>query len=475
MENLTFNPNLCYARKNQKTGFHIQCPFNKKLGHYCGKHKNYLAKNLIPINVIPNDDNTNNNKTEKNLLVEKQKNQINTESSDNNNNNHIGNTKRISLKNKIKNIIDVELTEGQGEIEAEAEEGIQKSSGKFTKKKNMYVIKPYDYHKICKSTLTLIDYLYDKDLKYSNTYIKKSYKYYDLGKFSAKRKRAYTKEEKSAEIKLFKNKLQFFFETLLISYINIEKIVFLQTKIRHYIKEKEVRIHGPAINNRKICNNHTDFYSFDDIKDIPNKFFFSYRDNDGFVYGFHIESFINLISNDTEPTNPYNRVVISKKIKDTAIQIWQDLNKKKDVPNYTSNNVSGRDLRHQVRNKCLTVLQKMDMFGYQTKIDWIMDLPIVRVRQLFRSIRNYWSFKAGLTQEVKNRIYPNGNPIQNINIRNIERSLNRYTVIGTVLDLMNMIVTSGVTNDDQNQGCILLLLAMNDVNREVGRCNSWLI
>ena len=466
MENLTFDPNLCYARKNQKNGFHIQCPFNKKIGHYCGKHKNYLAKKLIPINVAPNIENLNTNKTENNLLEEKQNNQINIEKS-NNNCNSIGNTKRISLKEKVKNIIDVELTE--------TEEGIQKSSGKFTKKKNMYVIKPYDYHKICKSALTLIDYLYDKELKYSNAYIKKSYKYYDLGKYSAKRKRAYTKEDKSVEIKLLKNKLQLFFETLLVSYINIEKIVFLQMKIRSYIKEKEVRIHGPAINNRKICNNHTDFYSFDDIKDIPNKFFFSYRDNDGFVYGFHIESFINLISNDTEPTNPYNRVIISKKIKDTAIQIWQDLNKKKDVPNYTSNNVSGRDLRHQVRNKCLTVLQKMDMFGYQTKIDWIMDLPITRVRQLFRSIRNYWNFKAGLSQEVKRRIYPNGNPLQNINIRHIEKNLNRYIVIGTVLDLMNMIVSNGVTNDDKNQGCILLLLALNDVNREVGRCNSWLI
>ena len=34
MENLTFDPNLCYARKNQKNGFHIQCPFNKKIGHF---------------------------------------------------------------------------------------------------------------------------------------------------------------------------------------------------------------------------------------------------------------------------------------------------------------------------------------------------------------------------------------------------------------------------------------------------------
>ena len=462
MENLTFDPNLCYARKNQKQSFHIQCPFNKKVGHFCGKHKNYLSKNLIPINVSPITDNitTIPNNDKKDISDNSTKfSKINSS---------IETTKRISLKNKSKNIIDIESLDND-------DKSIQKTPNKFTKKKNMYVIKPYDYHKICKSALTLIDYLYDNELKYSKSYIKKSFKYYNLGKYSNKKKRAYSEEDKVIELKNIKNKLKNFFETLLISYINIEKIVFLQRQVRSYLKNKIVRIHGPAVNNREICNNQTDFYSFDDIKDIPNKFFFSYRDEDGFVYGFHIESFINLISNDTEPKNPYNRIGITKTIKDKAILIWQDLNKKKDVPNYTSNNLKGRDLRHQVRNKCLNVLQKMDMFGYQTKMDWLMELPITRVRQLYRSIKNYWNFKAGLTPEVKQRIYPDGNPLQNINIRNIEKSLNRYTVIGTVVDLMNMIVDCGLTNDDKNQGCILILLALNDVNREVGRCNSWLI
>ena len=431
----TFNVNLCFARKNQKEHYHLQCPCNKKFGNFCGKHKNYLAKKLIPINELPKK------------------------------------TTRVNLNNNIKE----QDSKQNEEIKKSEIEKIKQKSPKMTKKKLMYVIKPYEYHKISKTTLTLIDYLYDKELKYTDSYIRKSYKYYKLDYFLPKNKklRLINKEQKDIQIKNIKSSLQDFFETLLLSYINIDKIIFLQSKIKEYIGNKSIRLHGPAYKNRKLCNNPTDFYSFDPITEIEDKYFFSYRDKDGFIYGFHIESFINLISNDTEPTNPYNRIVISKNIKDIAIQIWQELNKKKEASNYTNNN-NTQNLKHQVRNKCLMVLQKIDVLGYQTKMDWILDLPISRVRQLFKSIKNHWNYKAGLSEEVKLRIYPNGNPLHEINTRRIE-NINRFVVINTVLDLMDLIVSNGITNDDKNQGCILILFALSDVNRECGRCNPWLM
>ena len=451
--NLIIDNNLCLARKNQKTDFFKQCPCSRKNGsEFCGKHKNYLNNNLIPINVNPTKLNRNRTISENNFKDLDKKN-INK------------NINKDIDKNVYKDIVELNLNNSNK---------ISKT-GKLTKKKFMYTIKPYEYHKICKSNLTLIDYLYDKDLKYSNTYLKKSYKFYNLDKYLIKQKRAYKKEEKEKEIFIIKLKLQNLFETLLKSYIYVDKIVFLQNKIRDYLKNKKIRLHGPAIYNRDLCNNPTDFYSFDDLKDIEDKFFFSYKDNDGFIYGFHIESFINLISNDTEPTNPYNRIIIKKNIKDTAIKIWQILNKKKEASNYTSTNPNSRSLKNDVRNKCLNVLQKIDMFGYQTKLDWIMELPISRARLLFKSLRNYWNYKAGLTEEVKQRIYPDGNPLQNINIRNIERNINRYVVINNVLDFMDLLVSNGISDDAKNQGSILILFALNDINREVGRCNSWLM
>jgi hypothetical protein len=421
----TFNNILCIARKNQTNNYDIQCPFKKINGDFCGKHRNYLLKKLIPINHIENRPDNRDENRDESVIKEEDK----------------SNTKL----------------------------------NKFTKKKNAYLIKPYEYHNISKTTLTLIDYLYDKELKYSDNFIKKSYKYYKLDKYIKERKatRNLNEEEKKMKMQTIKNSLQSFFETMLLGNIHIESLVFLQKTVKKYLSYKQMKIYGPALNNRSLCNNQTDFYSFDDIADIESKYFFSYKDKDGFIYGFHVESFINLISNETEPKNPYNRVIINKTTKDKAIKIWADLTKKKETSNYVTNN-NAKDLKNKVKNKCLLVFQKMDLFGYQTKIDWILNLPIGRVRQLFKSIKNNWEYKAGLSDEVKTRIYPHGNPFIQINISRIN-NINRYIAIDTVLDLMDLFVSNGVTNDDTNQGCILLLFSINDVNRECGQCNPWLV
>ena len=438
METPSINLELCSARKNQTNNYHLQCPSKRKIGHYCGKHKNYLLKKLIPID--QQYDVIDKNKGDKNDIDKKENELIydNISCTDDLN----------SLKHNIKT--------------------------KMTKKKHSTLIIPYEYHKLSKLTLTLIDYLYDKELKYPVTFIKKSYKYYKLDKYNKReinlKLQNYNILDKS---KYIKNKLQSFFELLLLAHINITSLILLQTNIKKYLKNKKIKIHGPALINRALCNNSTDFYSFDNIAEINNKYFFSYKDNDGFIYGFHIESFINLISNETEPKNPYNRVCINKNIKDQAIKIWADLTKKKERSNYVTNN-NAKDLKNKVKNKCLLVFQKMDLFGYQTKIDWILNLPLNRVRQLFKSIKNYWEYKAGLSDEVKTRIYPHGNPFIQINISRIN-NINRYIAIDTVLDLMDLFVSNGITNDDINQGCILLLFSINDVNRECGQCNPWLI
>jgi hypothetical protein len=427
MSKIEINHNLCLARKNQKKDFHIQCPLHRKNNtDFCGKHRNYLVNKLIPINKKPTTRSRNNTIVSECEDVPTQINEV--------------------------------------------------KSPKLSKKKHFYMIKPYEYHKLCKSTLTLIDYLYDKDLKYTDNYIKKTFKFYQLNKFSNTklRHRFKTDNEKKEYMKEIKIRLQNFFETLLKANIYIEKIVFLQGKIRNYIEEKKTRLNGPALRNRQLCNNPTDFYSFDPLEEIDAKYFFSFKDSDGFIYGFHIESFITLISNETEPSNPYNRIKIDKIYRDNAIKLWQELNNKKEESHYTNNNNNTKDLKKNVRNKCLTLLQKIDIFGYQTKMDWIMELPLSGTRKLFKSIKNYWDFKAGLTEEVKARIYPDGNPFHSVNTRRIS-NINKYIVLEVVLELMNLIVSNGVTDDDKNQGCILLLFAINEVNRECGRCNPWLV
>ena len=95
-------------------------------------------------------------------------------------------------------------------------------------------------------------------------------------------------------------------------------------------------------------------------------------------------------------------------------------------------------------------------------------------KYIYRHIRNYWNYKAGLSEEVKSRIYPNGNPFTNINARNLNNT-NRFYVLDCVSDVIENIICSGVTEDDKNQGCIIILFAINEINRECERSNPWLI
>ena len=56
----------------------------------------------------------------------------------------------------------------------------------------------------------------------------------------------------------------------------------IQRQIRRRFVEIYQRSHGPAYKNRSICNNATDFYSMEELEDIPHSQFISYKDNDNF-------------------------------------------------------------------------------------------------------------------------------------------------------------------------------------------------
>lgn len=82
-------------------------------------------------------------------------------------------------------------------------------------------------------------------------------------------------------------------------------------KVQHayktYIIRKCYNLRGDAKMGRELCVNGSDFYSLEPIMEIHPIFFFSYRDEKNFLYGFNLCSLIYLIKNNTKPKNPYNR------------------------------------------------------------------------------------------------------------------------------------------------------------------------
>ena len=70
--------------------------------------------------------------------------------------------------------------------------------------------------------------------------------------------------------------------------MNVEKI---QKTFRGSIIRRWIKLKGPALNNRNICVNETDFCTLEPLIDIDSKNFFSYKDeNSNCIFGFDISS-----------------------------------------------------------------------------------------------------------------------------------------------------------------------------------------
>ena len=121
---------------------------------------------------------------------------------------------------------------------------------------------------------------------------------------------------KHYKLKISGNKPQLV--TRIYSYLYFSSfIIKIQKIFRGFLVKKYKMIHGPASMNRKICNNAEDFITLEPVEEINFHQFLSYKDEDGFIYGFDIISLHNLFlkSKDYQSIrNPYNRNVIPETV-----------------------------------------------------------------------------------------------------------------------------------------------------------------
>ena len=261
-------------------------------------------------------------------------------------------------------------------------------------------------------------------------------------------------------------------------------IIPFQKLFRGHIQRKYNLLHGPAYVKRGMCVNQCDFLTMEELTDLSFSQFFSYKDVDGFVYGFDILSLYNLIQKSggslnqrsTDLLNPYNRNVIDKKVMLDIKQLLR-LSKLLNIPveiqiqDITPSISEVKSIELQV----LDLFQTIDSLGNYSNPEWFLSLNVNVLNKFMRELTDIWNYRAQLDNEVKRMICPPlGNPFFNVNFQRFNHDTNMENKRRIILTVLDKMVKTGINRDYNALGAYYILAALTLVNETAAMTLPWL-
>ena len=252
-------------------------------------------------------------------------------------------------------------------------------------------------------------------------------------------------------------------------------VVKIQKNIKGFLIRKYNFCRGPALLNRSLCNNTNDFFTCDTVSEIKPEQFFSFKDEDGFIYGFDIVSMYNLIDkSEIIIKNPYNRLTIHTSITNNFKSLIR-LSKLLNIPICSEikiDNLNSKDKTTELR--VLDLFQNIDSLGNYTNSSWFMNLTRSQIIKFMRELRDIWTFRLQLTMEIKKSICPPlGDPFLHINEIFYPQE-NMDILRNKVIDILEKLVNTGTTRDYKSLGAYYVLGALTLVSIEAAISLPWL-
>lgn len=310
---------------------------------------------------------------------------------------------------------------------------------------------------------------FDKIPSYSDykSFVKKNYKLLHLKQICKfyKLKRTGNKEELYERIYIF-------FKKSYSAYL-IQKTWYIHL----YNKYKSLK--GPALLNRSLCVNETDFYTMDMLKEISDVQIFSFYENTT-LYGCDILSLYLLIKNneDNNIKNPYTRNNISNEViyrMNELIRISYILCK--NIKLHIDNEINITD-EQLFKQKVITLFQTIDNLGNYTDPNWLLAISNNKEQIIIflRELADIWCYRANLSYIIKQQICPqNGNPFSQCDIDFLGLCNYNINILKKKLILLiDIFINNGIDTASRCLGANYILCALTLVSNDAANCLPWL-
>tara|TARA_B100000029_G_C17426131_1_gene906120 strand:- start:62 stop:1138 length:1077 start_codon:yes stop_codon:yes gene_type:complete len=249
--------------------------------------------------------------------------------------------------------------------------------------------------------------------------------------------------------------------------------VIIQKNFKRHLVSEYIRVSGPAINNYDLCTNKTDFLSLENLSKIKSDNFFSFQDEDKFIYGFEFCSIYNLLLKENPAKNPYNRKEFPKNILEN-IDKKIKLSKILGFPIKIELDDLKNDSKSNFKFRVLAVFHKMDELGNYTNTEWFFCLKKFHLIKFLRELLDIWEYRAQLTWDTKRRIFPpNGNPFERIRLDYLVNK-SEDKIKKMVLFIIENLITKGIDKNAKCLGAFYVLGALTLVNSDAASALPWL-
>lgn len=240
---------------------------------------------------------------------------------------------------------------------------------------------------------------------------------------------------------------------------HVKKIVTVQKYIRKFLIRHLLVLRGPGALTRKNINNDTDFVSYEDMKTIPIDDIITYQDEDNFLFGYDIKSIKVLLENN-QP-NPYTQKPFTSEFIMKANKIIDILESRHK--NLTIVNEIPDDPEIQMRQKCVSIFQKMDELKLYTQVKWFLDLSLDKLKKLYIEIEDIWNWRAMLSNQQKLNYTNNGRAFT-ISKSFIKKINCKLKVQNILLDEFNRFLIQGKTQEDKVTSSYWILTGLTIVS-----------
>jgi hypothetical protein len=255
---------------------------------------------------------------------------------------------------------------------------------------------------------------------------------------------------------------------------NVKYVIKIQSIFRGWLVRKANKLRGPGYTNRLLCNNTEDIYLFENLNKIHPDDLITIKDIDGFIYGFHIESiykYIQLNKDKEHISNPYNKNIFDNNVIQTVEKLYS-LCQIIGIRN-TINNILPSDPKFLLRNKVISVFQKMDELNNYTDIEWFMTLTNLELIRLTFLVKDLFEYRMDLTSYKKKKIVKNGSVFQRDSQYYKHLSFEKLRI--EIIDEFDKLVSEGETRDDKYLGCLIILSGLVDLVPNCAIAYPWLI